>query len=59
MIVFFLRGGNRANMAGLPFPPVGSAFHEITGVLAFVATVFAAYFGYQFTVNSRNMQRAK
>jgi len=59
MIVFFLRGGNRATMVGLPFPPVGSAFHEITGVLAFVATVFAAYFGYQFMVNTRNLQCEK
>jgi len=56
MIVFFLRGANLANMAGLPFPPVGSAFHEITGVLAFVATVFAAYYGYQFMANTRNLR---
>jgi hypothetical protein len=52
MIVFFLRGANHANMAGLPFPPVGSAFHEITGVLAFVAAVLATYFGYQFMINT-------
>lgn len=48
MIAFLLVGASRAEMVGLPFPPVGSAFHEITGVSAFVATVFAAYFGYQF-----------
>jgi hypothetical protein len=24
MIIFFLRGADRANMAGLPFPPVGA-----------------------------------
>ena len=57
MIVFFLRGANLANMAGLPFPPVGAAFHEVTGVLAFVATVLAAYFGYQFIANTDNLQR--
>ena len=57
MIVFFLRGASLANMAGLPFPPVGSAFHEITGVLAFVATMFAAYFGYQFIAKTRGLQR--
>jgi hypothetical protein len=59
MIVFLLRGANPANMAGFPFPPVGSAFHEISGVLAFVTTVFAAYFGYQFMANTRNPQREK
>ncbi len=37
MVVFFLRGANRANMAGLPFPPVGSAFYEVTGVLTFIS----------------------
>jgi hypothetical protein len=59
MIVFFSRGANTANMAGLPFPPVGSAFHEITGVLTFVAALFAAYFGYQFMANTRNLEREK
>ena len=48
MVVFVLRGANEAGMAGLPFPPVGSVFHELTGVLAFVATLFAIFFGYQF-----------
>jgi len=57
MVVFFLRGANEANMAGLPFPPVGSVFHEFTGVLAFVATLFAIYFGYQFMAKSRGLQR--
>jgi hypothetical protein len=53
MTVFFLRGADRANMAGLPFPPVGSVFHEVTGVLAFVAAIFAASFGYQFLTKTR------
>jgi hypothetical protein len=56
MIVFFLRGADDANMAGLPFPPVGSVFHEITGVLQFVTAIFGAYFGYQFVVNTRHLQ---
>jgi hypothetical protein len=48
LAVFFLRGADRANMAGLPSPPVGSVFHEVTGVLTFVAANFARIFGYQF-----------
>jgi len=52
MIVFSARGASRANMAGLPFPPVGSVLHEVTGVLAFVATLFAVYFGYRFLVET-------
>jgi hypothetical protein len=48
MIVFFSRGATRAAMVGLPFPPVGSAFHEITGVLTFIAAIVAAYVGWQF-----------
>jgi hypothetical protein len=58
MTVFFLRGADRANMAGLPFPPVGSVFHEVTGVLAFVAVIFAAYFGYQFITNTGKLPPA-
>jgi len=48
MIVFLSRNANRTEMAGLPFPPVGSAFHEVTGVLTFVAAVLAAFFGWRF-----------
>jgi hypothetical protein len=58
LIVFYLRGADRANMAGLPFPPVGSVFHEVTGVLAFVAAIFAAYFGYQFISKTRKLPPA-
>jgi hypothetical protein len=58
MTVFFLRGADRANMAGLPFPPVGSVFHEVTGVLAFVAAIFAASFGYQFLTNTGKLPPA-
>jgi hypothetical protein len=58
MTVFFLRGADRANMAGLPFPPVGSVFHEVTGVLAFVAAIFAASFGYQFLTKTRKSRPA-
>lgn len=58
MTVFFLRGADRGKMAGLPFPPVGSVFHEVTGVLAFAATIFAAYFGYQFITKTRKLQPA-
>jgi hypothetical protein len=57
MVVFLLRGANEAGMAGLPFAPVGSVFHEFTGVLAFVATMFAIYFGYQFMAKTRGLQR--
>jgi hypothetical protein len=58
MIVFFSRGANRADMAGLPFPPVGSVFHEVTGVLAFIATIVAAYVGIIFMTKIRNLQFA-
>jgi hypothetical protein len=58
MTVFFLRDADRARMAGLPFPPVGSVFHEVTGVLAFVAAIFAAYFGYQFISKTRKLPPA-
>jgi hypothetical protein len=58
MTVFFLRGADRAEMAGLPFPPVGSVFHEVTGVLTFVAAIFAAYFGYQFITKTRKLPAA-
>ena len=58
MTVFFLRGADRARMVGLPFPPVGSVFHEVTGVLAFVAAIFAAYFGYQFISKTRKLPPA-
>jgi hypothetical protein len=57
MVVFFLRGANEAGMAGLPFPAVGSVFHEFTGLLAFVATLFAIYFGYQFMAKTGGLQR--
>jgi hypothetical protein len=58
MTIFFLRGADRATMAGLPFPPVGSVFYEVTGVLAFVAAIFAAYFGYQFITKTRKLPPA-
>jgi hypothetical protein len=58
MAVFFLRGADRAEMAGLPFPPVGSVFHEVTGVFTFVAAIFAAYFGYQFISKTRELPPA-
>jgi hypothetical protein len=58
MVVFFLRGADRANMAGLPFPPVGSVFHEVTGPLPFVAAIFAAYFGYQFITGAGGLRSA-
>jgi hypothetical protein len=48
LAVFYLRGADRANMAGWPFLPVGSVFHEVIGVLTLVVAMFAAYFGYQF-----------
>lgn len=58
MTVFFLRGADRAEMAGLPFPAVGSVFHEVTGVLTFVAAIFAAYFGYQYITKTRKLPAA-
>jgi hypothetical protein len=58
MVVFFLRGADRAEMAGLPFPRVGSVFYEVTGVLTFVAAIFAAYFGYQFISKTRKLPPA-
>jgi hypothetical protein len=33
--------------------PVDSAFHEVNGVLTFVAAIFAANFGYQFMSRTR------
>jgi uncharacterized membrane protein required for colicin V production len=33
-------------------------FHEVTGVLAFVAAIFAAYFGYQFITNTGKLPPA-
>ena len=57
MVVFFLHGANEGGMAELPFPLVGSVFHEVTGVLAFVATIFAVYFGYSFIAKTRGLQR--
>src|SRR5262245_3891478 len=53
MMVFFARGADTASMAGLPFPPVGSVFHEVTGVLTLVAAVVAAYFAWQFATTTR------
>jgi hypothetical protein len=55
-IVFFSNNSDRNLMAkSFPFfPPVGSTFHEVTGILAFVATVFAIYFNYKFIASSRN-----
>jgi hypothetical protein len=35
-----------------------SVFHEITGVLAFVATIFAACVGYRFITKTRRLQPA-
>jgi hypothetical protein len=58
MIIFFLRGADRANMAGLPFPPVGAVFHEVTGVLTVVAAIFAAYSANQFLTKTRKLPPA-
>jgi uncharacterized membrane protein required for colicin V production len=33
-------------------------FHEVTGVLTFVAATFAAYFGYQFVAKTRKLPPA-
>jgi hypothetical protein len=55
-VVFLLLGANKANMAGLPFPPVGSVFHEVTGVLQLAAAIFAICFGYQFMAKTRGLQ---
>jgi hypothetical protein len=57
VIVFFLRGADRVRMAGLPFPPVGSVFHEVTGVLTFVAALIGAYFTYKFIRTSTFVTR--
>lgn len=51
MIVFLSRGASRVAMAGLPFPPVGSSFHEVTGVLSFLAALVAAFFLWQFVMS--------
>jgi len=48
LIVFLSRGASSDVMAGLPFPPVGSPFHEVTGVLSLIAAVIAAFFGWRF-----------
>jgi len=49
MTIFFLDGAKLSAMRQFPFfPPVGSAFHEVTGVLTFVAALYAAYQGYRF-----------
>jgi len=52
MTVFFLHGADRNLMrTSFPFfPPVGSTFHEVTGVLTFVVALYAAYLGYRFLV---------
>src|SRR5258708_4121140 len=52
MSIFFLQGAHRNLMApSFPFfPPVGSIFHEATGVLTFVVALYAAYLGYRFLV---------
>jgi len=52
MTVFFLHGADRTLMTtSFPFfPPVGSTFHEVTGVLTFVIALYAAYLGYRFLV---------
>jgi hypothetical protein len=58
-IVFFLNNSDRELMAkSFPFfPPIGSTFHEVTGFLAFVASVFAVYFNYKFIASSRNITK--
>ena len=51
MTIFFLNGAKLSAMRQFPFfPPVGSAFHEVTGVLTFVVTLYATYQGYRFLV---------
>ena len=56
MMVFFLHGADRNLMTkSFPFfPPVGSTFHEVTGVLTFVIALYAAFLGYRFLVTSLN-----
>jgi hypothetical protein len=50
--IFFLQGAHRNLMAtSFPFfPPVVSIFHEVTGVLTFLVTLYAAYQGYRFLI---------
>jgi hypothetical protein len=49
MTIFFLYGAKLSAMRQFPFfPPVGSPFHEVTGVLTFVVTLYAVYRGYTF-----------
>jgi hypothetical protein len=50
--IFFLQGAHRNLMAtSFPFfPPFVSIFHEVTGVLTFLVTLYAAYLGYRFLV---------
>jgi hypothetical protein len=52
MSIFFLQGAHRNLMTtSFPFfPPVGSTFHEVTGVLTFVVALYAAYLGYRFLI---------
>ncbi len=59
MSIFSLQGAHRNLMTtSFPFfPPVGSTFHEVTGVLTFVVALYAASLGYRFLVTSLN--RAK
>jgi hypothetical protein len=56
MTIFLLQGAHRNLMRqSFPFfPPVGSTFHEVTGVLAFVVALYAAYLGYRFLTTSLN-----
>jgi len=56
---FFLQGADRSLMAqAFPFfPPVGSTFHEVTGVLTFIVALSAAYLGVRFL--ARNLTTAK
>ena len=59
MSLFFLQGAHRDQITtSFPFfPPVGSTFHEVTGVLTFVVALNAAYLGYRFLVPPLSMAK--
>jgi hypothetical protein len=59
MTIFYLVGADRSLMAhAYPyFPPVGSIFHEVTGVLTFFVALYAAYLGFRFLASNLNKAR--
>jgi|GEM_PF-3777532 len=36
------------------FPPVGSSYHEVSGVLTFFVALYAAYLGVRFLATNLN-----